>query len=741
VIEAKTFEKNCADAQAGPSILFTPRPNDSGAAAVVEDVEFRNNIIRNVASGIHLLGQDYLYTPAPKENRMRRVRISNNVFENINGPRFGGNGVFVQVLSGTVDVTIEYNTVFQTGNIITADGDPSTRVIYRDNISRHNEYGVIGSGYGVGNSSIAHYFPDGVVTANVIAKEVNAPWNVDSIYPTGNFAPANLDAVGFVDLASRNYRLSLNSPYKGAGTNGSDPGCNIDALNAAMNGSSSTSPTPTPTPIASPTPTPSSSPGSNTPPSVSLTSPGNGSKFVSGTDITLSANAGDTDGSVSRVEFYRNNALMGSASAGPYVFVWPNAAKGTYSLTARAVDNSGGSTISPAVSITVNVSPSSVRRAKGRADTLAQQTQEYAGAADGNYVENTVLASDIAALIFEIEQAYSEFLSETASFGGSSPIIDVQIRAAALFGKATKGLAMRAASSPNIRNNLLRIASHLAIAEDLMSYGVITSATADQANATRTRANIVIGQARMGYGMSSVSPVAPSSLGAINGAGNIEPMISQTVFASLLSDGSLPYEVGGLSVTVNGVAVPMLYASPWGVKFFMPADMPIGNMEVVVSSQDGYVCGGLVNVLRGGTRIMTIADDDHGTAVVANSQTQTTNIFEITTPQNFGTDKRTRINIYATGVSAGASNTKITNDVNVGGKLRANFAETVAVEARLSNGRAYLLPVEFAGEQGTLPGVDQVTVRLISELKGAGPVQLTLIVAAQRSNGPTIFIR
>ena len=76
----------------------------------------------------------------------------------------------------------------------------------------------------------------------------------------------------------------------------------------------------------------------------------------------------------------------------------------------------------------------------------------------------------------------------------------------------------------------------------------------------------------------------------------------------------------------------------------------------------------------------------------------------------------------------------------IGTKVRANFAESVSVEARLSDGRIYNLPVEFAGEQGVLPGLDQVTVRLITELKGAGSVQLTLIINGQRSNAPTVFV-
>ena len=77
----------------------------------------------------------------------------------------------------------------------------------------------------------------------------------------------------------------------------------------------------------------------------------------------------------------------------------------------------------------------------------------------------------------------------------------------------------------------------------------------------------------------------------------------------------------------------------------------------------------------------------------------------------------------------------------VGNNVRANFAESVTVEARLSNGTVFTLPVEFAGEQGVLPGLDQINVILIPQLKGVGNVQLTFIVGGQRSNGPSVFIK
>lgn len=255
VVEGNIFENNWTDAQAGRSIVFTPRTSDSGAAAVVEDVAFQNNIVRNVGSGLSFLGIDD--PPQPQEVRLRRVRVTNNLFQNIDGPRFGSNGVFATVINGTDGVVIEHNTVIgSTGSIIVADYIPNTGFVFRNNIVRHNEYGIFGSGYGIGNPGIAYYFPGSIIKGNLIAKEVNAPWNIETIYPSGNYYPATLNDVGFVDIAAGNYRLASSSLYKLLGTDGADIGCDIDVLAAALNGAS----TPVPTPTATPTPTPTPAP-------------------------------------------------------------------------------------------------------------------------------------------------------------------------------------------------------------------------------------------------------------------------------------------------------------------------------------------------------------------------------------------------------------------------------------------------------------------------------------------------
>src|SRR5687768_7227891 len=54
VVEGNVFENNWTDAQAGRAIVFSPRPSDSGSWAVVEDVLFQNNIVRNEIGRAHV---------------------------------------------------------------------------------------------------------------------------------------------------------------------------------------------------------------------------------------------------------------------------------------------------------------------------------------------------------------------------------------------------------------------------------------------------------------------------------------------------------------------------------------------------------------------------------------------------------------------------------------------------------------------------------------------------------------
>lgn len=97
-------------------------------------------------------------------------------------------------------------------------------------------------------------------------------------------------------------------------------------------------------------------PDSNSSPVVSLTHPQNNTAFASGSTVVLDATASDTDGVVSKVDFYQGTTLIGTDTSVPYTFAWNNVPSGVYSLTAKATDDSGAVTTSSV--ITANVSTS-----------------------------------------------------------------------------------------------------------------------------------------------------------------------------------------------------------------------------------------------------------------------------------------------------------------------------------------------------------------------------------------------
>ena len=127
-------------------------------------------------------------------------------------------------------MSVDHNTVLNTSHVVMSEGRPSTSFIYRNNLSRHNDFGIVGTGTSTGNGTLSTYFPDAIFLKNLLA---GGPAQA---YPADNFFPATLDAVGFVNAAGGNYRLASNSPYKRAGTDGKDIGADIDALEAAIGG-------------------------------------------------------------------------------------------------------------------------------------------------------------------------------------------------------------------------------------------------------------------------------------------------------------------------------------------------------------------------------------------------------------------------------------------------------------------------------------------------------------------------
>jgi hypothetical protein len=91
------------------------------------------------------------------------------------------------------------------------------------------------------------------------------------------------------------------------------------------------------------------------PPTVQITAPPSGSTLPKGSNITINATAGDSDGAVQKVEFYAGTTKLGQIATAPYSFVWHRPGPGTFALTARATDNTGLKTKSAPVKVTVRL--------------------------------------------------------------------------------------------------------------------------------------------------------------------------------------------------------------------------------------------------------------------------------------------------------------------------------------------------------------------------------------------------
>jgi hypothetical protein len=235
--------------QSGYAILLTVRTeNGASPQADVSDIMISNNIVKHVAAGISLSGSD-----DGEGLRSSRIKISNNLFEDINGPVYGdqnvdgpNDGTFLKI-GKPKDVWIDHNTILQSGPVTWAY-DVTNNFIYTNNlaqsfISAGGYQGIYGPGQTQGNNTIARYFPDITDASLHFDKNVfiaGNPVNYTNYNTLSlNYFPADIQAAGFFDFDAgntdyHNYRLSSTSPYKNAARDGSDLGVDFDLMDMAF---------------------------------------------------------------------------------------------------------------------------------------------------------------------------------------------------------------------------------------------------------------------------------------------------------------------------------------------------------------------------------------------------------------------------------------------------------------------------------------------------------------------------
>lgn len=201
------------------AVVLTVR-NQSGTApwSTLEDINVTNNIVRHSSTGFSILGRDNYN----KSQQAKRIRIANNLLVDI-VPDYSA----VFMIGCCADtVTVENNTVQQTGNIMTCYSTSHANFVFRNNIVQFNEYGVVCPPDALSASSRGNIIADnrGMISANGYPPSV----------PKGNLFVSSYQQVGFVDSAQGDWRFSAQSKLKGKGTDGKDPGVDFAALAAAV---------------------------------------------------------------------------------------------------------------------------------------------------------------------------------------------------------------------------------------------------------------------------------------------------------------------------------------------------------------------------------------------------------------------------------------------------------------------------------------------------------------------------
>ncbi len=352
VVRNNIIENSWTDAQVGFAILLTTR-NQEGRApwSTIEDVVIERNVIRNTEQGINILGID---NDKPS-GKATRLTIRHNLILNSRG-----NAVMIGGEAG--EVTIDHNTfanAWTALNLYGGDVWPAAenrtasrpakaaveKLIYRDNLAYHREYGVIGDGSGVGLSSLTKYAPGLVWGVNVMAGG-----NYPLAYPPSTMFPAEAE---HAKQFQADYTLIAGSAYRGKGSSGSDLGWS--GTNVAV------PPLPPPPPPPSPVTPPPPSPVEPMPPPpppppagdvtgpaiTSVTAPRSGAS----SNYTITVRASDAESGIARVEVFigdrwqwgvtQPSAVGGDAFSGKAVV----RAAGTHTLRVVVYDNANNKTL------------------------------------------------------------------------------------------------------------------------------------------------------------------------------------------------------------------------------------------------------------------------------------------------------------------------------------------------------------------------------------------------------------
>jgi len=202
----------------------------------------------------------------------------------------------------------------------------------------------------------------------------------------------------------------------------------------------------------------------NNAPSVNITNPSNGTDYDNLASINISANASDSDGSVTSVEFFQNGNSIGIDNTSPYSVNWTIPTWGSYNLTAVATDDDNANTTSSIIGISATdpeVTPQTINVKISNGDDDVEQNgvngSMYMNSSDIELVADGSRGDQIIGLRFRnidipqgatINNAYIQFTVDETNSGSCNLTIKGQdVDDASAFSTSTNNVSNRTTTS------------------------------------------------------------------------------------------------------------------------------------------------------------------------------------------------------------------------------------------------------------------------------------------------------
>ena len=199
----------------------------------------------------------------------------------------------------------------------------------------------------------------------------------------------------------------------------------------------------------------------------------------------------------------------------------------------------------------------------------------------------------------------------------------------------------------------------------------------------------------------------------------------------------LPLNLAGTSVSIHDAAgqdfdAPLFFVAPSQVNFYLPPQLAKGEATVTVTSGDGSLSVGAVNIVDYAPGLFAMNGNGSGVAAATALRIRgSAYYFEVMARFDLETNQwvtlpiepgpsadRLFVAFYGTGIRGRATLSEVT--ATLGG-------ESVAVS--------------YAGAQGNYYGVDQVNIEIPRELLGRGEMDFVLRINGQESNAVKVSLK